>query len=372
MPIPDWSILLVYKPFVAHYTDSSESESEPNMPTKQADKPTASNPGSDPDSKDKWSSYWAGNRVAACMEAADGNYSQVIGQHWQDFFSQLPAGSRVLDLATGNGAVLHFAVNTAQAQGKHLDLYGVDLASIDPWSHLDRSKLNNLTLKFLPRVNIEALPFASGMFDAVVSQYGAEYADLEKMVPEAIRVLKPGGTINWICHSDDSVVYANTVREIKDARYLLEEAAVTDNLQRMIDIQTNGETFIPNSHQATLQTPERQAMMQALQGCFVRLRESSGHSEILDVALQNLAYIYQHREAHSPALVSEKINEIRDELWFFIGRLEALVSSAITPECMQQVKELMQTKGMISFESHPIKKPDNAVVGLQITANNPI
>lgn len=320
------------------------------------------------DANDKWSTYWAGNRVAACMEAADGNYSEVIGQHWQKLFSQLPAGSRVLDLATGNGAVLHFAVNTAQAQDKHLDLYGVDLASIDPWSHLDRDKLNNLTLTFLPRINIESLPFANDMFDAVVSQYGAEYADLEKMVPEAIRVLKPGGIINWICHSDDSVVYANTIREIKDARYLLEQAAVTEHLQKLIRIQTDGNEFIPNSHQATLQTPERQSMVQALQGCFIRLRESEVKSEILDVALQNLAYIYQHREAHTPIIVSEKVDEIRDELSFFIERLEALVSSAITDSRIQQIKTIHDTKNAISFHSQPITKPNGLIIGLHISS----
>ncbi len=363
MPITDWSILRAYRPFLPIKWIALSSKANLNMSTEPIHKPAAYSS----DTNDKWSSYWAGNRVAACMEAADGNYNEVIGQHWQRFFSQLPAGSRVLDLATGNGAVLHFAVNTAQAQDKHLDLYGVDLASIDPWSHLDRNGLSNLTLTFLPRVDIENLPFANDMFDAVVSQYGAEYANLEKMVAEAIRVLKPGGIINWVCHSDDSVVYANTVREIKDARYLLEEAAVTEHLQKLIGIQTNGDQFIPNSHQVTLQTPERQAMVKALQGCFIRLRESEVKSEILDVALQNLAYIYQHREAHTPTLVSEKVDEIRTELSFFIERLEALVSSAITDNRIQQIKTILDTKKAIGFHSQPITKPDGLMVGLHLS-----
>ncbi len=305
------------------------------------------------------------------MQAADGNYDQVIGRHWRDYFARLPADSRILDLATGNGAVLHFALDSAQRHDTGWQMYGVDLASIDPWSHLDRTQLPQLTLRFLPNINIETLPFAARMFDAVVSQYGVEYADWRRSIPEALRVLRRGGNLNWICHCDTSSVYANTVREISDARYLLEQAAVTQHLRQLINVQTDGDQFIPDSHQATLRTPQRQAMVQALQGCFMRLREAPRHSEILDVALQNLAYIYQHREAHTPALVNAKIDEIYAELKFFIERLEALVESAVTAADLDLITALLTANGMLDIQSTQVRKPDGVIVGLQITARKP-
>ena len=73
---------------------------------------------SDAQKNDKWSRYWAGNRVSACMQEAEGqfkgNYSGSISKYWQQFFNALPPNSKVLDLATGNGAVVHFALNTVK------------------------------------------------------------------------------------------------------------------------------------------------------------------------------------------------------------------------------------------------------------------
>lgn len=324
-----------------------------------------------PHTHDEWSSYWAGNRVSACMQSTDGNYNQVIGQHWLAHFSALPDNSRVLDLATGNGAVLHFAISTAQSQNKLFQLFGVDLASINPWPHIDPMIATHTGPSFLPNVSIERLPFANQMFDSVVSQYGAEYADPQATITEAVRVLRPIGTLSWICHSDNSIVFKNSCQEIEDARYMLEEVAVIDHLRNIINLQTQHDQFIQNSHQQTLHTPERQQLQTALQACFVRLKQSTQHTEILDIALQNIAYIYQHREAHSPALVIEKIEEIRTELIFFMQRLQALIDSALTADKLQFYKNYLQQLGMADIQSQPILKPDGNIVGIQLLARKP-
>jgi len=321
--------------------------------------------------QDKWSSYWSSNRISACMEAADGNYNHVIRQHWLDYFTALPNHSRVLDLATGNGAVLHFAIDAARTQAKSLQLYGVDLAEIDPWAHLDRDQLKLLAPHFIPQVNIERLPFANNMFDSVVSQYGAEYAELPKTITETLRVLRPSGSLQWICHCDDSIVYTNTVSEIADVKFMLEQAAVTQHLQNIINRQTVNGQFMADSHRQTLNTPERAAMAEALQACFARLRDATKHVEILDVALQNLAYIYQHRETHTPALVSEKIQDIHQQLVFFMQRLQALVDSAITEQHKQQLNTLLSAANMQAIQQQAIRKPDGTIVGLMISAQQP-
>jgi len=321
--------------------------------------------------QDKWSSYWSGNRVSACMQTNDGNYNSVIGQHWQTHFSTLADESRILDLATGNGAVLHFAIDTAKNQNKSFDLFGIDLAHINPWAHMEQKSVQPSRIQFLPNISIESLPFANNMFDSVVSQYGAEYASLEPTVCEAVRVLRASGTLNWICHSDTSVVYHNSCREIEDARYMLEQTAVIDHLSNIIQIQTHAGQFIQNSHQQTLNTPERQALQVALQACFNRLKQSPQHSEILDVFLQNLAYLYQHRESHSPELVLEKIDDIQTELVFFMQRLQALVNSALSAQKLELIQVLLEKSGMINISSNPILKSDGSNVGMQLLANKP-
>ena len=320
-------------------------------------------------SEDKWSRYWAGNRVSACMQDASGNYSDVIGRHWSKFFSDLPADSRVLDLATGNGAVLHFALATARASGKPLQLHGVDLAAINPWAHLQSSRLAPTSLDFTANTNIETLPFGSASFDAVVSQYGAEYADLDKVLAETARVLDTGGRLMWIMHSTDSIVYRNSQREIEDAQFMLEHAQPAVHLRALLKIQTAGENYIANAHQNTANTPQRQALDQALKLCVQRLQQR-GQSEIIDHGLQNLAYLYQHRNQHPPATLLAKISEWETELGFFQQRLQALVDCALDAAQCAHLTSQLSTLGFIDSDLSTITKTAHDSIGKLLTATH--
>jgi len=52
-----------------------------------------------------WRRYWRENRLAACVPE-NPDSAAAIETHWRGVFAQLPAGSRVLDIATGNGVLL--------------------------------------------------------------------------------------------------------------------------------------------------------------------------------------------------------------------------------------------------------------------------
>jgi SAM-dependent methyltransferase len=70
----------------------------------------------------------------------------------------------------------------------------------------------------------EALPFADGSFDFAISEYGAcLWADPERWVPEAARVLRPGGRLHFLTNS----VLAYLCTKDTDA-----EGPTTDRLMR--------------------------------------------------------------------------------------------------------------------------------------------
>ena len=104
-------------------------------------------------------------------------------------FAGVRAGQRVLDVACGTGVV----AITAARLGAKVD--GIDLTP----QLLDRARENSR----LAEVEInwregdaEALPFADGEFDVVLSQFGHMFAPRpEVAIREMLRVLKPGGTI---------------------------------------------------------------------------------------------------------------------------------------------------------------------------------
>ena len=154
-----------------------------------------------------WRDYWKEDRRASC-EPLVAETGAEIEATWRRKFQRLPNGSRILDVATGNGIVLAHAAQAAAASGKQFALTGVDLAEIDPPRYVSSLPPAARRATFLGGVSAEALPFDAGAFNVVASQYGLEYADLSSALQEVERVLSPGGSLLWLTHTSDSAVVA--------------------------------------------------------------------------------------------------------------------------------------------------------------------
>lgn len=106
----------------------------------------------------------------------------------------IPAGSRVLDIACGTG-------NTAIPLARSgCIVTGVDIATNLLEQARARAAAEGLTVTF-DEGDAEALPYPDASFDAVTTMFGAMFAPRPELVAsEAARVLKPGGLLamaNW-------------------------------------------------------------------------------------------------------------------------------------------------------------------------------
>jgi SAM-dependent methyltransferase len=137
-----------------------------------------------------WSLYWAQADGGACLPGIPPALAERISGVWRELAMALPEGARVLDVASGGGAVLR--VMGAARTG--LILQGVDAAVVGP---------DAAGLGVIGGVPAESLPFADGVFEAVTAQFGLEYC-AESAWAEAARVLKAGGAIRLLCHHGES------------------------------------------------------------------------------------------------------------------------------------------------------------------------
>ena len=106
----------------------------------------------------------------------------------------IPAGSRVLDIATGTG---NLAIPLARAGCL---VTGVDIAPNLLVQACERAAAEGLSIQF-DEGDAEALPYPDASFDAVVTMFGAMFAPRPELVAaEMARVLKLGGLLvmaNW-------------------------------------------------------------------------------------------------------------------------------------------------------------------------------
>ena len=178
----------------------------------------------DPDQRAAWDSFWRYDRLSS-FHAAPGapNYGPPIADGWRAFFVGLPPRSSLLDIATGNGAIAVLAVEA----GDDLVVTGADLADVRPAHFVTTASAALDRVTFLAKTPAEALPFADSSVDATVSQYGIEYSDLDRSLPEVVRVLAPGGRLRFAMHAAEGAIARDTATSIADADFLIHLDLVT-------------------------------------------------------------------------------------------------------------------------------------------------
>jgi SAM-dependent methyltransferase len=163
-----------------------------------------------------WTHFWQSGISEDIFAGSRTN----LEKFWFGFFLALPRGGRLLDLGTGGGHVARLALRAGDGMRLGLDVVGVDYADIAPerWA---RATPQHCALTLEGNVRIEALPLADASFDAVVSQFGIEYAARKDAAREIARVLKPGGRGLFVLHHAQSTMTAATTARLKARREVL-------------------------------------------------------------------------------------------------------------------------------------------------------
>ncbi|TQF39759.1 SAM-dependent methyltransferase [Bradyrhizobium sp. UNPF46] len=125
--------------------------------------------------------------------AVVGTTLQIVGEQLCEALD-LRAGSKVLDVAAGNGNA------TLAAARRWCDVTSTDYVPALLKRGQERAAADHLTVEFR-EADAEALPFADASYDVVLSTFGVMFTpDQDKAASELARVCKSGGKIglaNW-------------------------------------------------------------------------------------------------------------------------------------------------------------------------------
>jgi SAM-dependent methyltransferase len=157
-----------------------------------------------------WSRHWATGAPHSCAGSYGALYGGAIAEFWGAVHAHTRAGARVLDLASGSGAVprlLRRLRPELDCRYEAADL-SLSVPQDAPWLH------------FHPGVAAEALPFADAGFDLLTSQYGVEYGDLERVLRELLRLRRPQGRIALVLHHAASRPVRLARTELNHLRWL--------------------------------------------------------------------------------------------------------------------------------------------------------
>ena len=127
----------------------------------------------------------------------------------------MPHRARVLDIAAGNGAVATLAAEFSLDHQTEFFVAATDLAVVvTDLIGEDKTRAARENIEFHGRVPCEQQPFDDGSFDLVTSQFGFEYSDIARTLPEVRRVLVPNGRFVAVVHHAESELIVAARREL--------------------------------------------------------------------------------------------------------------------------------------------------------------
>jgi O-methyltransferase / aklanonic acid methyltransferase len=150
------------------------------------------------------------HEVAGIFGRAASTYDQVGPRFFSHFgrrlvtLAQIPGGAKVLDVATGRGAVLFSAAEVVGPQGH---VTGIDLSEMmiqENREAIKRLGLQNIETR---EMDAEYLEFPDASFDCVLCSFAIFFfPQLDRALSEMRRVLKPNGQIavtTWASTRDE-------------------------------------------------------------------------------------------------------------------------------------------------------------------------
>ncbi|MGI9295872.1 MAG: methyltransferase domain-containing protein, partial [Pseudomonadales bacterium] len=298
------------------------------------------------------------DRVAACLDHEQPNYSEFIQTHWKDFFAELAPHSRILDIGTGNGAVATIANEVSHTQNLGFDIHGIDTAKIDPHKFVQHDSVLLDGITFHAEAAAESTPFPDAFFHAVSGQYALEYTRIEDTIKELTRITQVGAKMRFIVHSKDSIAVETAHTDLEQCRLLLEKSKILDKAQDMMDFVAD----IERGHLQATPAVDKKALQlikkfeQAAREISAALKQTvrkSMYSNVLEVTIKT----HENRRKFSKQHILNNIESLRAEVKAHRGRLEALVKSAKDQAEMEEIEVMLEKYGLRHVDTEEVIDP---------------
>jgi len=256
-----------------------------------------------------WDNYWqgrTGQSTGAALVGVENN--PVIMSFWSESLSVFSKQFSTLDVACGAGTVLKI-LDTLSFE----NLHGVDISSaaIDVLA----AQLPNASGKVS---SLEQMPYEDGAFDLVVSQFGFEYSDWRKTIPEVARILRADGTFMALSHKKGSAIHSEVVTKLSQ-------------MKRFKDID-----IFPISKElfrADLGGSGRRSVEEIGRDFNLKRAELEAHAKefggLASHYLSGLRQMYERRQNFNLKDVLAWIDGNESEMNKFIGRMESMDGAAL-------------------------------------------
>lgn len=270
------------------------------------------------DNQKNWDNYWQGRTAADAGAALVGveNNPEISG-FWDERLSSYSKESAALDLACGAGTVAGSLLRLSFTNVSGVDISSSAIAVL-------KESLPDVKGVIAP---LEALPFEPNSFDLVVSQFGFEYGNHEKVLGEISRILTLDGEFLALAHKANSAIHeevkvkSRQMIAIKQSQYL----------------ETTRDLF-----EATFSNQGPDAIKD------IAIRFKNKRAEVLALATEPKGFaghllhgtqdLFQRRASLGLEAMLSWLNDIEHEMDRFIGRMTSMEKAALNDQSLSDIE----------------------------------
>jgi SAM-dependent methyltransferase len=300
-----------------------------------------------------WQGFWR-----LMLESGKFESPSVIPEAARFFAKALSADYRedklVLELASGNGAL-------ERALRLHSKQMGVWISLDYSWEALKMSAVMNQSQGV--QATLEAMPLAEGACDAVVSQFGFEYAK-ENVLDSICSIIKPRGRLCMLMHKVDSIIY----RDFEATCRQLGEAVQSEFFERLIHV-LNGWDDAPLSSQL-ISLSDLAALSQQLD--VGEEKSVSLGADFLSYIQINLKKMVSAEGVENLSAEGAWLKSIAIEWGGFLARAQAMVDAALTRNDFLAVQESLMDNGFSIQTAAELKNGSKDSLGYALCADKNI
>lgn len=279
---------------------------------------------------ESWSAYWRGARGA--RDGEDGHVGQAwssggsghpaVAAFWQEVFAfarDLNPSPRLLDLASGSGAVADAAAAAFEAGSAAITCVDISPAAVEI---LGRRHPEAGCLV----ADARALPFPSGSFDVVTSQFGIEYAGAEAL-DEALRTVSAGGLLALLVHCRDGLIHRRC-RASRDAIAAMQRAEFLSRSRMMFEAAFAALTDEGARERYREAGRALAPAIGEVEGILARYGREVADETIVRV-YRDIRDIHGRLAHHDPEAVLDWLHRMEVEIAAYHGRMESMCGAAI-------------------------------------------
>lgn len=284
-----------------------------------------------------WDVYWRGTHEKAAHQGG-GAQDAALEAFWRELFDRHLGAyeqPRLLDLASGNGAVTGFAAKSCPAALLH---------ATDASEYALRSLRERFCACRCTVADALRPPFATGSFDIVASQFGLEYAGIDAL-GQAAELVAPGGLLAAVLHlkggaiDRECTVNHRAIAAIQHSQLLpLARAAFAAGFA--LNAGTGSVEAFKSAERAF--TPAVRSLEQVL--------AQMGQGVAGGLARQlydDIAHMYQRMSAYAPGDILGWVDGMMAELESYRARMASMTAVALDEVTLRAALDQLAAKGFL-------------------------